>query len=719
MLNDCTETGNGDNNAVCHNIGSDIITEITQSNFVDATNTIGAGFVESNTINTLQGFDETNDCDEAGDGANSANCVNDVENLVGPIDQSNDVTGSTPNTIHSNNIEVSQLADARNDCDESGAGVGINDALCANDTDNTIDSIEQQNQANGQDNAAQTNDFSVIQSSDLNNNCDEFENGDNTVFCLIESQDNEVGDVEQFNSASGSAGATISQNSEIDGDDALGIAGITQILVADNTCGQTGSGNNDASCVFEGIDNFIDPIFQGNLVSNADDGTVISQDNRAVISQVNAGENDCDENTFTDTHDNNADCLIGGLLNNFLGPIDQVNEIVDAQDNSISNQDNNVAVSQDLLTENDCNGTGGNDVQCTNDGFEDGIDIFDFNFIAEIDQFNDAILTGDVSSAQVNDVALAQTGALVNTCDETGGGVNQAVCENVDLLSFVGPISQSNVVNAPDSDTAVQSNGAQIAQNLDAVNDCDEEGTGFNLATCSAAGIAGNAGGNEIDSITQTNTGTEGDDTAQSNFVGASQDAQTDNVCDETGLGDNAAQCGVAAINSIGPVRQTNDAVGSGDADFTQNNNIPTINQVAATQNDCDQSDEQTASGNNEATCAAAAVNSIDSITQINDAEGTHVDDIFQDNSGAFSQVATVNNGCDATTFTFSGDNEADCAASASNFIGPVVQDNDATGRDDVLIDQDNNVAVSQDVSVNDDCDATAFNIASCAVARS
>ena len=34
--------------------------------------------------------------------------------------------------------------------------------------------------------------------------------------------------------------------------------------------------------------------------------------------------------------------------------------MVDAQDNSISNQDNNVAVSQDLLAENDCNGTGGN-----------------------------------------------------------------------------------------------------------------------------------------------------------------------------------------------------------------------------------------------------------------------------------------------------------------------------------------------------------------------
>ena len=125
--------------------------------------------------------------------------------------------------------------------------------------------LHSNNLANGQDNAAQTNDFSIIQSSDLNNDCNEFENGDNTVLCVIESQDNDVGVVEQFNGAFGSAGAVISQNNEIDGDDALGIAGITQILVADNTCGQTGSGNNDASCVFEGIDNFIDPIDQDNL----------------------------------------------------------------------------------------------------------------------------------------------------------------------------------------------------------------------------------------------------------------------------------------------------------------------------------------------------------------------------------------------------------------------------------------------------------------------
>ena len=130
MINDCTETGNGDNNAFCENAGSDRIDSITQSNFVDASSSIGAGFVESNTVNTLQGFDLTNTCDESGDGENAVSCFNNVENFIGPVDQSNDITGISPNTIHTNNVEVSQLSTAQNDCDESGAGAGNNVAAC-------------------------------------------------------------------------------------------------------------------------------------------------------------------------------------------------------------------------------------------------------------------------------------------------------------------------------------------------------------------------------------------------------------------------------------------------------------------------------------------------------------------------------------------------------------------------------------------------------------
>ena len=132
---------------------------------------------------------------------------------------------------------------------------------------------------------------------------------------------------------------------------------------------------------------------------------------------------------------------------------------------------------------------------------------------------------------------------------------------------------------------------------------------------------------------------------------------QLENVCDETGVGDIDGDCtnslDMAGFNNfIGPVSQQNNVLGEGDADFTQNNNIPTINQVLVAENDCDQSDEQSAQGDNSAICTNNDVrNTFSSIIQKNSAFGTHVDDIFQDNTGAFSQVMTLNNGCDATTF--------------------------------------------------------------------
>ena len=121
---------------------------------------------------------------------------------------------------------------------------------CNIEADNDIDSLDQENEVNGPDNAVQTNDFSVIQSSDRRKYCNEFEAGTNTVTCEMVGMDNEieaVDPIQQSNDAVGSAGATISQNNEIDGDDALGIPGITQVIVGDNTCGQTGSGDNEAS----------------------------------------------------------------------------------------------------------------------------------------------------------------------------------------------------------------------------------------------------------------------------------------------------------------------------------------------------------------------------------------------------------------------------------------------------------------------------------------
>ena len=82
----------------------------------------------------------------------------------------------------------------------------------------------------------------------------------------------------------------------------------------------------------------------------------------------------------------------------------------------------------------------------------------------------------------------------------------------------------------------------------------------------------------------------------QLNFVGMNQDLQFENVCDETGVGDNDEQCtSDTAYNPIGPVDQSNDAQGSGDADISQKNNIPVIKQQIVAENDCDQLDQQSA----------------------------------------------------------------------------------------------------------------------------
>ena len=110
--------------------------------------------------------------------------------------------------------------------------------------------------------------------------------------------------------------------------------------------------------------NVIDLITQDNEVIGASESTVTFQDNRAVISQVTGNENDCDE-TSTGAGNNEAECQNVDFVDNFIGPIDQDNDLTGA-DNSLFDQDNNIAVTQDLLAENNCDGTGTNTASCEN-----------------------------------------------------------------------------------------------------------------------------------------------------------------------------------------------------------------------------------------------------------------------------------------------------------------------------------------------------------------
>ena len=165
--------------------------------------------------------------------------------------------------------------------------------------------------------------------------------------------------------------------------------------------------------------------------------------------------------------------------------------------------------------------------------------------------------------------------------------------------------------------------------------------------------------------ITQDNNAPNvGDDSVQNNFIAISQDLQATNDCDESGDGDNGDDglsqfCGSEVANVIGPVGQSNDADGSQLADISQNNDITSMNQVLLANNDCDQSGP----GDNLAQCTNSAGNFIDQftgITQGNDANGDEFSDISQDNNAAFSQAVDVNNNCDASTTSAIRDNEVD-----------------------------------------------------------
>ena len=96
---------------------------------------------------------------------------------------------------------------------------------------------------------------------------------------------------------------------------------------------------------------------------------------------------------------------------------------------------------------------------------------------------------------------LQQNMNLLNSCGESGAGINNALCDSDDAENFIGPIVQSNdVTSADESDAITQSNVIQITQNLQGTNDCDEANTGDNNAQCS------NNISNNIESITQTNS---------------------------------------------------------------------------------------------------------------------------------------------------------------------------------------------------------------------
>ena len=152
-----------------------------------------------------------------------------------------------------------------------------------------------------------------------------------------------------------------------------------------------------------------------------------------------------------------------------------------------------------------------------------------------------------------------------------------------------------------------KTNQIDIVQNLGAVNDCDESGSGDNFASCE------NDAFNSIESIEQTNTGeASGDDSvSQVNFVGINQNLQTTNNCDESGDGNNEKTCTITSSNEIGAITQTNDATATDSA------NILSISQDLNAQNNC----EDTTGASNTGSCTINLHLIVPPITQTNGEE--------------------------------------------------------------------------------------------------
>ena len=363
-------------------------------------------------------------------------------------------------------------------------------------------------------------------------------------------------------------------------------------MIVTNQMNRQLEGDNLALCGNFFALNLIDEITQLNGAegTHVDD---IFQDNSGAFSQVLTLNNGCDATTFTDDGDNFALCSNFEVAN-AIGPVGQLNDAT-GLDDVLIDQDNNVAVSQDLSANNDCDATATNFALCSND--------FSDNSIDSITQTNAATGDGFASISQNNEATIAQNMDLLNSCDESGAGINVAICDNNGSSNFIGPVDQSNqALGADENDVITQSNVAQVTQNLEGTNDCDEANTGDNFAICT------NDISNNIDSITQTNlvnpaTGSQTED--QSNLLTVTQNLVATNDCDETGLGDNFAICTINQSNDIGAISQSN----------TASSNVLNINQDGQATNNCD----DTTSGDNDATCTIDLHLVVPDITQTGD----------------------------------------------------------------------------------------------------
>jgi hypothetical protein len=679
----CNESGPGDNNAGCLDDASNSITLFQDST---ATASDNANIEQGNNANVAQTIEQQIKCDEAGAGDNNAVCQNQATNNIDSISQSSTATASDNSNIEQGNSgDVVQTIHQQLQCDETSAG--DNGAICANNTVNSLESLSQTNTATalGNGNFIQNNNAKVIQTVDQQNKCDESGPGDNLAFCQPENViTNTISAISQTNTASGDGVLEQGNN-----------ANVVQTVDQKSKCDESGEGNSGALCLSIADNRISNPISQTNTATASGNGN-IDQDNKAEVIQVADQQLQCDE---ADAGDNNAFC--GNIADNFVDSISQTNT---AAGDGIFDQGNDAAVSQTTKQQNKCDesGQGGSVgfILCDNVADNSIGSRFGITSNPLTQQTNTA--AGDGIFDQGNNANVVQTADQQNSCNESGEGNNNGAfvaCSNfvgnsVGTSDSFNPISQTNT--AAGDGIFDQVNGLKILQIGQQQNSCNESGEGNNVPACF------NEDASSVDSITQTNTAAGDGIFDQGNNANVVQTADQQNSCNESGEGNNDVFCQNLAVNLIGldfisnSLAQTNTA--SGDGIFDQGNDAG-VSQTTKQQNKCDESGQ----GSNFAFCGNFAVNQIgfgffsNPLVQTNDASGNG--NFIQNNNAKVIQTVDQQNKCDESD---SGDNNAVCVNFASNGVDSITQTNTASG--DGIFDQGNNANVVQTAKQQNNC---------------
>src|SRR6478672_135881 len=166
------------------------------------------------------------------------------------------------------------------------------------------------------------------------------------------------------------------------------------------------------------------------------------------------------------------------------------------------------------------------------------------------------------------------------------------------LLMTFGTLLSTSMSQRATAATGDQESTLQGTQRNTFTNQCNESGPGSNFSSCSIF-----LSDSFAQSGSQTVTSGTGTFFDQFLFIDTLQTTSADNICNESGSGDNNAICNANAEN-IASMSSTETATdtATGNANFNQDSNATVVQQTEQ-QNSCNES----GSGDNNAVCQASA----------------------------------------------------------------------------------------------------------------